>query len=106
MSIPPKQLKAKPQWGFKITKDDENPILLEFDNFDGTKKAGTPILLMAMLLKQHVKVITAKTGKKPTQIAYDITNLGKKKCIRLNPLIKEAFKLVNVNAVSFNENDI
>uniref|UniRef100_A0A914P805 Uncharacterized protein n=1 Tax=Panagrolaimus davidi TaxID=227884 RepID=A0A914P805_9BILA len=101
MSIPPKQLKAKSEWNFKITKDDENPVLLEFDNFDGTKKAGTPILLMAMLLKQHIKVITAKTGTKPKQIAYTFTNLGNKKCNRLNPFIQEAFKLVNVNAVPF-----
>uniref|UniRef100_A0A914R5E9 Uncharacterized protein n=1 Tax=Panagrolaimus davidi TaxID=227884 RepID=A0A914R5E9_9BILA len=57
---------------FTITKDDENPVLIEFDTFDGTKKAASPAFLMALLLKQHLKAIKKETGKKPNGLVFCI----------------------------------
>uniref|UniRef100_A0AC34FST2 Uncharacterized protein n=1 Tax=Panagrolaimus sp. ES5 TaxID=591445 RepID=A0AC34FST2_9BILA len=57
-------------WKFKITKDDENPILIEFDNFDGNKTAATPEFLMALFLKDHIKAIKHEIGTKPTEIGF------------------------------------
>uniref|UniRef100_A0AC34FNU5 Uncharacterized protein n=1 Tax=Panagrolaimus sp. ES5 TaxID=591445 RepID=A0AC34FNU5_9BILA len=61
----PNNIDTNSDWKFTFTKDSENPVLLEFDTFDGTKKAASPQFLLAMLIKQHVKAITAKTAEKP-----------------------------------------
>uniref|UniRef100_A0A914PB00 Uncharacterized protein n=1 Tax=Panagrolaimus davidi TaxID=227884 RepID=A0A914PB00_9BILA len=64
-----------PQRGYTFTKDDENPVLLEFETFDGTKKAATPEFLMAMLIRQQSKAIEAEIGKKPTKLGFCIFNV-------------------------------
>uniref|UniRef100_A0AC34F3T5 Uncharacterized protein n=1 Tax=Panagrolaimus sp. ES5 TaxID=591445 RepID=A0AC34F3T5_9BILA len=56
--------------GFTLTKDSENPILLEFDTFVGIKKMATPTFLMALMLKEHLKVIKAETGEKPKSLGF------------------------------------
>uniref|UniRef100_A0AC34F464 Uncharacterized protein n=1 Tax=Panagrolaimus sp. ES5 TaxID=591445 RepID=A0AC34F464_9BILA len=70
MSQTPAELQQPKDWKFKITKDSEHPILLEFDNFDGTKMAASPAFLMAMLLKEHVKEIKKEIGQKPTKLCF------------------------------------
>uniref|UniRef100_A0A914PG52 Uncharacterized protein n=1 Tax=Panagrolaimus davidi TaxID=227884 RepID=A0A914PG52_9BILA len=62
------------QRGYTFTKDDENPILLEFETFDGTKKSASPEFLMAMLIRQQLKAIEAEIGKKPVSIGFCIFN--------------------------------
>uniref|UniRef100_A0AC34FH02 Uncharacterized protein n=1 Tax=Panagrolaimus sp. ES5 TaxID=591445 RepID=A0AC34FH02_9BILA len=69
MSMPPNDIKTNPSWGFKFTKDCNNPVLLQFDNFDGTIKEASPAFLMALFLRQHLKTIQEKIGEKPNEIA-------------------------------------
>uniref|UniRef100_A0A914Y2V5 Uncharacterized protein n=1 Tax=Panagrolaimus superbus TaxID=310955 RepID=A0A914Y2V5_9BILA len=102
MSIPPKNLKAeRSHWCFRITKDDKNPVLIEFDNFDGTKKAASPEFLMALLLKQHLKVITAKLGTKQKHLSYAFPDLTDKEYNRVIGSLHKASKLINVKVVPF-----
>uniref|UniRef100_A0A914YCR7 Uncharacterized protein n=1 Tax=Panagrolaimus superbus TaxID=310955 RepID=A0A914YCR7_9BILA len=70
MSMPSNDIKIDKSWGFKITKDSKNPVLLQFDNFDGKIKEASPAFLMALFLKQHFKAIQEKTGEKPKEIAF------------------------------------
>uniref|UniRef100_A0AC34FJY5 Uncharacterized protein n=1 Tax=Panagrolaimus sp. ES5 TaxID=591445 RepID=A0AC34FJY5_9BILA len=73
MSFDPKNIKDDPKWKFSILKNDENhPILLEFDDFDNTRKAASPAFLMAFMLKTHIKAITAETEKKPKKLRFCI----------------------------------
>uniref|UniRef100_A0A914PCI1 Uncharacterized protein n=1 Tax=Panagrolaimus davidi TaxID=227884 RepID=A0A914PCI1_9BILA len=76
MSMSPEGIKAKKEWGFTFTKNAENPVLLEFENFDGTKKVSSPSFLMAMFLRQHLKAIEKKVGEKPKEIALWIFEEG------------------------------
>uniref|UniRef100_A0A914QWM9 Uncharacterized protein n=1 Tax=Panagrolaimus davidi TaxID=227884 RepID=A0A914QWM9_9BILA len=101
LSIPPNELlayKGASHWGFTVTKDIDNPILLEFDDYNAPKTAATPILLMAMLLKQHIKAITTKTGTKPKQLAYCYFNLNEDKNL-VNDSIGEALKLLKIDVI-------
>uniref|UniRef100_A0A914PHD9 Uncharacterized protein n=1 Tax=Panagrolaimus davidi TaxID=227884 RepID=A0A914PHD9_9BILA len=72
MSMPSNKIQTDTEWGFTITKDDDNPVLLEFDSHDGSKKAASPAFLMAILLKEHKKVIKAEIGKKPKEFGFCI----------------------------------
>uniref|UniRef100_A0A914QWQ4 Uncharacterized protein n=1 Tax=Panagrolaimus davidi TaxID=227884 RepID=A0A914QWQ4_9BILA len=100
LSIPPNELQAikcPSHWGFTVTKDINNPILLEFDDYNAPKTAATPILLMAMLLKQHIKAITKKTGTKPKQLACCYFDLKGDKNLVFNS-VGEALKLLKIDA--------
>uniref|UniRef100_A0AC34FM35 Uncharacterized protein n=1 Tax=Panagrolaimus sp. ES5 TaxID=591445 RepID=A0AC34FM35_9BILA len=57
-------------WKFVITKDDENPVLIEFENSEGGRNAATPQLLMALFLKEHLKAIKNEIGKKPKEVGF------------------------------------
>uniref|UniRef100_A0AC34FTM0 Uncharacterized protein n=1 Tax=Panagrolaimus sp. ES5 TaxID=591445 RepID=A0AC34FTM0_9BILA len=72
MSMPSEDIQMDDEWGFKITADDEHPILLEFDKFDESEKiAASPSFLMAMLLKKQLKVIAKEMeDKKPENIGF------------------------------------
>uniref|UniRef100_A0A914YB66 Uncharacterized protein n=1 Tax=Panagrolaimus superbus TaxID=310955 RepID=A0A914YB66_9BILA len=70
MSMPADKIEVDKNWKFAITKDSENPVLLEFDNFCAEKKFATPAFLMALLLKEHFKIIKEKVGEKPNEIAF------------------------------------
>uniref|UniRef100_A0AC34F0K0 Uncharacterized protein n=1 Tax=Panagrolaimus sp. ES5 TaxID=591445 RepID=A0AC34F0K0_9BILA len=56
------------KWGFEITEDDENPVLLKFETFDKIHNAASPAFLMALILKKHKKIIRKETGEKPTKL--------------------------------------
>uniref|UniRef100_A0AC34F9P9 Uncharacterized protein n=1 Tax=Panagrolaimus sp. ES5 TaxID=591445 RepID=A0AC34F9P9_9BILA len=76
MSMPPNDIKTDQCWGFKFTKDCNNPVLLQFNNFDGKIKEASPAFLMALFLRQHLKAIQAKNdGEKPKEIAIWIKKL-------------------------------
>uniref|UniRef100_A0AC35GKW0 Uncharacterized protein n=1 Tax=Panagrolaimus sp. PS1159 TaxID=55785 RepID=A0AC35GKW0_9BILA len=57
---------------FTITKDVDNPVLLEFDTFENSRKQASPAFLMAILLKQHIKSIKKEIGKRPTKLGFRI----------------------------------
>uniref|UniRef100_A0AC34GCM6 Uncharacterized protein n=1 Tax=Panagrolaimus sp. ES5 TaxID=591445 RepID=A0AC34GCM6_9BILA len=72
MSMPSDDIQIQKSWGFKITKDKNNPVLLQFDTFDGTRKEASPAFLMALFLRQHLKAIQENNnddGEKPKEIA-------------------------------------
>uniref|UniRef100_A0AC35F8A2 Uncharacterized protein n=2 Tax=Panagrolaimus sp. PS1159 TaxID=55785 RepID=A0AC35F8A2_9BILA len=70
MSMEPDKIKIDESWTFTITEDSENPVLLEFDSFDGTKKAASPSFLMALILKEIRKLIKVEIGKKPKKLGF------------------------------------
>uniref|UniRef100_A0AC34F4P2 Uncharacterized protein n=1 Tax=Panagrolaimus sp. ES5 TaxID=591445 RepID=A0AC34F4P2_9BILA len=74
MSMPSDKIEINNYWGFKITKDSENPILLEFENFDGMKKAASPSFFMAMILKEQLRAIKNEIGEKPPSIGLYIAD--------------------------------
>uniref|UniRef100_A0A914Q971 Uncharacterized protein n=1 Tax=Panagrolaimus davidi TaxID=227884 RepID=A0A914Q971_9BILA len=80
LSIRPNELlanKGASHWGFTVTKDINNPILL-------------------MLLKQHIKAITKKTGTKPKQLACFYFDLNGDKNLVYDS-IGEASKLLKID---------
>uniref|UniRef100_A0A914NYU1 Uncharacterized protein n=1 Tax=Panagrolaimus davidi TaxID=227884 RepID=A0A914NYU1_9BILA len=87
---------------FTITKDDENPVLIEFDTFDGTKKAASPEFLMALLLKQHLKAIKKETGKKPNGLGFCIlTDFDWEDIECINNCLEDACNLVKLGNYVF-----
>uniref|UniRef100_A0A914P6J8 Uncharacterized protein n=1 Tax=Panagrolaimus davidi TaxID=227884 RepID=A0A914P6J8_9BILA len=106
MSMPPENIEPGNTWGFTITKDSENPVLLEFDTFDGTKKHASPSFLMAVLLRKHFKAIEDEIGEKPKEIAFWIYNelndeeqFDEDEMKRIKKGLKESCKLLNVNCI-------
>uniref|UniRef100_A0AC34FWY6 Uncharacterized protein n=1 Tax=Panagrolaimus sp. ES5 TaxID=591445 RepID=A0AC34FWY6_9BILA len=98
MSMSAEKIIADEKWKFIFTKNAENPVLIEFDNFDGTKKAASPAFLMAMLLKEHLKVIKTAIGKKPKKVAfcliYDFTKDERK---RVEEQLQESCKFIQID---------
>uniref|UniRef100_A0A914QWU8 Uncharacterized protein n=1 Tax=Panagrolaimus davidi TaxID=227884 RepID=A0A914QWU8_9BILA len=87
---------------FKITKDEENPVLLEFDNFDGTRKHASPEFLMALLLRQHLKAIKKEIGKKSKKIAFaTFDELSDEEWNRVNMKLTEACEMVKTECEFF-----
>uniref|UniRef100_A0AC34GWL0 Uncharacterized protein n=1 Tax=Panagrolaimus sp. ES5 TaxID=591445 RepID=A0AC34GWL0_9BILA len=99
MSMSPEDIKVEKTWGFNFTSDERNPILLEFDNFDGTKKVATPSFLMALFLKQHLIIIKEETGEKPKEVAlwiYD-QDFDEVQMKRIKDGLQEACKLIKID---------
>uniref|UniRef100_A0AC34FIM5 Uncharacterized protein n=1 Tax=Panagrolaimus sp. ES5 TaxID=591445 RepID=A0AC34FIM5_9BILA len=102
MSMPPDEIQTNEIWPFKITKDSENPVLIEFENFDGTKTAASPTFLMALLLKEHLKAIKAETGKKPKNIGfYNFDELNDAEKERVKSQLQESCKMMKVECAFF-----
>uniref|UniRef100_A0A914Y3T3 Uncharacterized protein n=1 Tax=Panagrolaimus superbus TaxID=310955 RepID=A0A914Y3T3_9BILA len=99
ISSSPENIDRKSHWKFSFTKDAKNPVLLEFDSFDGIKKAASPQFLLAMLIKQQVKVITAKIGTKPKQMSYCFFEREKKVADKIIDAIREAFIMLKIENV-------
>uniref|UniRef100_A0AC34F6B2 Uncharacterized protein n=1 Tax=Panagrolaimus sp. ES5 TaxID=591445 RepID=A0AC34F6B2_9BILA len=57
-------------FGYTISSDAQNPVLIAIDNHLGEKKAASPTFLMAMLLKQHLKELKNTIGKTPNKIGF------------------------------------
>uniref|UniRef100_A0AC35GSC3 Uncharacterized protein n=1 Tax=Panagrolaimus sp. PS1159 TaxID=55785 RepID=A0AC35GSC3_9BILA len=60
-------LLIEPDWGFIVTKNDNNEIFLEFETFRGRRKA-TPAFLFAFILKWIIKNVENNFGKMPDTI--------------------------------------
>uniref|UniRef100_A0A914YLG4 Uncharacterized protein n=1 Tax=Panagrolaimus superbus TaxID=310955 RepID=A0A914YLG4_9BILA len=98
MSMPADNIKVEDSWGFRITKDDENPVLLEFKNYEKTLKLASPAFLMALLLKEHLRVMKDEIGEKPGEIGFCIldekySNAEKE---RIKQGLEEACKLLKI----------
>uniref|UniRef100_A0AC34F4K6 Uncharacterized protein n=1 Tax=Panagrolaimus sp. ES5 TaxID=591445 RepID=A0AC34F4K6_9BILA len=90
-------IKINEAWKFKFTKNDENPILIEYDNFEGDKKAASPTFLMAILLRQHLKAVKNEIGEKPEEIGiclFDEFNVDERK--RVEEKLQEACQLLQI----------
>uniref|UniRef100_A0AC34F4I1 Uncharacterized protein n=1 Tax=Panagrolaimus sp. ES5 TaxID=591445 RepID=A0AC34F4I1_9BILA len=97
LSMPINNIEIDEGWKFRFTKDAENPCLIEFTNFDGEKKAATPTLLMAILLRQHLKIITEEIGQKPKQIGISlIDNFNVDERKRVEEKIQESCQLLQI----------
>uniref|UniRef100_A0A914P930 Uncharacterized protein n=1 Tax=Panagrolaimus davidi TaxID=227884 RepID=A0A914P930_9BILA len=100
MSMPSEKIVVKEDWKFVITKNSENPILIEFINHEGRKQAGTPSFLMAMLLKEMIKRIKNEMNEeKPKEIGlcfFDKMFEDEKK--RVENGLKEACELLKIHA--------
>uniref|UniRef100_A0A914PX46 Uncharacterized protein n=1 Tax=Panagrolaimus davidi TaxID=227884 RepID=A0A914PX46_9BILA len=100
MAMSPENVKVEKFWDFKITKDKENPILLEFDTFDGTRKRASPAFLMAMLIRQHLKAIEAEIGEKPNELGFCLfVNYSEEEMERIKSQIKESCNLLKISCV-------
>uniref|UniRef100_A0A914QKM8 Uncharacterized protein n=1 Tax=Panagrolaimus davidi TaxID=227884 RepID=A0A914QKM8_9BILA len=99
MSLPPDNIPIDKAWVFTFTKDDKNPVLLKFDNFDGTIKGSSPSFLMAMYLRQPLKVIETKVGEKPKEISLWIfdKNFNEKEIKRIKQRFKESCRLLKLD---------
>uniref|UniRef100_A0A914Z924 Uncharacterized protein n=1 Tax=Panagrolaimus superbus TaxID=310955 RepID=A0A914Z924_9BILA len=61
--------------GYNLTAASESnneEVLFEYNNFDGTKKSESPSSLMTLLLKEHLKAIKEEIGEKPKEISLFI----------------------------------
>uniref|UniRef100_A0A914PW02 Uncharacterized protein n=1 Tax=Panagrolaimus davidi TaxID=227884 RepID=A0A914PW02_9BILA len=70
MSMPSTAITIDDTWKFTFTEDDENPILLEFDTFEKSRKQASPAFLMALMLKEHIRAIKKETVKKPIKLGF------------------------------------
>uniref|UniRef100_A0AC34F4U3 Uncharacterized protein n=1 Tax=Panagrolaimus sp. ES5 TaxID=591445 RepID=A0AC34F4U3_9BILA len=70
MSMPSDEIKVDKKWKFTFSEDSENPLLLEFDTFSGMRRAATPVFLIKLLLKKHLKAIKKETGEMPKELAF------------------------------------
>uniref|UniRef100_A0AC34G154 Uncharacterized protein n=1 Tax=Panagrolaimus sp. ES5 TaxID=591445 RepID=A0AC34G154_9BILA len=100
MAMPEDDVKTSLLWKFSIVKNSRNEILVEFDNFDGSRKAASPAFLLAMLIKEHQKVIKNETGEKPMKFGFWFLNTDSD---AVNERIKagfvEACKLLKIEHV-------
>uniref|UniRef100_A0AC34F0A5 Uncharacterized protein n=1 Tax=Panagrolaimus sp. ES5 TaxID=591445 RepID=A0AC34F0A5_9BILA len=98
MSMPSNDIKHDGPSNFKFTKDTDNPVLLEFDNADGSLGAASPAFLMAMLMKEHLIAIKDESGEKPTNIAFCLLDYpyNAEERNRIVDQINEAGKLLKI----------
>uniref|UniRef100_A0A914YU53 Uncharacterized protein n=1 Tax=Panagrolaimus superbus TaxID=310955 RepID=A0A914YU53_9BILA len=103
MSMPPlvESIERDSLWQFKIVNDAENPVLLEFDTFEGDRKQASPTFLLAMFLRQQIKVIRAKINSKPIALGFclllDKYDGDEKK--RIQNQLEEACRLLKIECV-------
>uniref|UniRef100_A0A914QJ79 Uncharacterized protein n=1 Tax=Panagrolaimus davidi TaxID=227884 RepID=A0A914QJ79_9BILA len=62
-------------WGFLVSKNDNNEIFLEFETFRGRRKA-TPAFLFAFILKWIIKNVENNFGKMPDTIVIVLKELN------------------------------
>uniref|UniRef100_A0A914Z8T1 Uncharacterized protein n=1 Tax=Panagrolaimus superbus TaxID=310955 RepID=A0A914Z8T1_9BILA len=97
-AMPINEIKHNGPWNFKFTSDEKNPILIEFDNYGGMKKAAPPAFLIAMLLKEHLKALKDEIGEKPTEIVFCLLDdfYKAEEMERITNQFEEACKLLKI----------
>uniref|UniRef100_A0AC34H0C1 Uncharacterized protein n=1 Tax=Panagrolaimus sp. ES5 TaxID=591445 RepID=A0AC34H0C1_9BILA len=100
MTMPCDNITIDPKWSFTVVSDDENPVLLEFDDVDGEKSAASPAFLMALIVKELVRIIKMEIGEMPTKLGIYIFNefdqKAKKK--RVEAQLQEACSLLKLDS--------
>uniref|UniRef100_A0AC34G447 Uncharacterized protein n=1 Tax=Panagrolaimus sp. ES5 TaxID=591445 RepID=A0AC34G447_9BILA len=99
MAMPSDDAQIDKAWGFKITKDENNPVLIQIDYYNGEKKEATPAFLMALFLRQHLKAIKEESGgEKPKEIAFWIPkqNFGDEEYKRIQEGIANSCELLKL----------
>uniref|UniRef100_A0AC35F947 Uncharacterized protein n=1 Tax=Panagrolaimus sp. PS1159 TaxID=55785 RepID=A0AC35F947_9BILA len=95
--MPVNEMKNDGPWNFKFTKDAENPVLIDFEKWDGSRGAASPAFLLAMLLKEHLKAIKDETGEKPNDLFIFLLNFTNANQERIKENLEEAGKLLKIN---------
>uniref|UniRef100_A0A914PTN7 Uncharacterized protein n=1 Tax=Panagrolaimus davidi TaxID=227884 RepID=A0A914PTN7_9BILA len=93
------EIKVENNWKFEFTSYPEHPILIQFDDReDEGKLLSPPTLLMALLLKEHRKVIKAETGKKPDKFGFCILdeNYNNEEKERIKKGLEESCNLLKI----------
>uniref|UniRef100_A0AC34FNY1 Uncharacterized protein n=1 Tax=Panagrolaimus sp. ES5 TaxID=591445 RepID=A0AC34FNY1_9BILA len=98
MSMPADDIRVEDSWGFKVTKDEANPVLLQLMTYEKTLKFATPEFLMALLIKEHRKAMKNEIGEKPEEIGFCILdeNYGNEEKERIKHGLEEACKLLKI----------
>uniref|UniRef100_A0A914Z2C9 Uncharacterized protein n=1 Tax=Panagrolaimus superbus TaxID=310955 RepID=A0A914Z2C9_9BILA len=105
MSTPPTQLSSLESFGYTIFSDENHPVLMIVENFAEENKGASPAFLMALLLREHLKELKMKFGKKPNKIGFclfDDFETGEAKK-RVENGLKESCKMLNGLECSFFE---
>uniref|UniRef100_A0A914PY01 Uncharacterized protein n=1 Tax=Panagrolaimus davidi TaxID=227884 RepID=A0A914PY01_9BILA len=96
MSLPPETIEKIPRWFFNLVSDSEHPLLLEYDNFDGSKKRESPEFFFSLLIKEHIKAIKDETGENSKELVFCIPNYTGEPKELLENGIQKACKLLEV----------
>ena len=92
-----------PNWSFSFTFDDVDPLLLMFDTYEAPQKIATPAFLMALMLKEHLKAIKAKSGFKPEKLGFCFFDyFCDEELQRVQEGIKNACELLEVGSCFIN----
>uniref|UniRef100_A0AC34FEJ8 Uncharacterized protein n=1 Tax=Panagrolaimus sp. ES5 TaxID=591445 RepID=A0AC34FEJ8_9BILA len=97
MSMPSSAIKVNPKWNFKVTEDAEHGVLLDFASHDGDRRAASPSFLMAIMLKEHIKVIKKESGTKPEVLGFSVLKgFNEEEKERIKQQIEESCRLLSV----------
>uniref|UniRef100_A0A914P2G5 Uncharacterized protein n=1 Tax=Panagrolaimus davidi TaxID=227884 RepID=A0A914P2G5_9BILA len=104
MSMNPSNIKINKAWPFKVAKNNKDEIMLEFYSHGEILKAASPAFLMALILREQIKVIKNENGKeKPAKIGFCILD-GKyenDEIERIKNGLKKACELLEVGSEFF-----
>uniref|UniRef100_A0AC34FIT6 Uncharacterized protein n=1 Tax=Panagrolaimus sp. ES5 TaxID=591445 RepID=A0AC34FIT6_9BILA len=98
LSMPPDAIEVDDRWGFRITQDEDHPVLLEVRTHNDEMKLATPAFLMAIFLKEQIKVIKNEIGEKPKQLSFCILdeNYSNEEKERIKNGLKESCDLLKI----------
>uniref|UniRef100_A0A914P4K9 Uncharacterized protein n=1 Tax=Panagrolaimus davidi TaxID=227884 RepID=A0A914P4K9_9BILA len=103
MSMEPDKLTLEEKNKFRITSNENNPVLIKFKNFDGESTIASPALLMAMIIKRHIKCIKGEMEKNPNEIGFCILEeFSKEERNRVEEGIKESCKMLEEKYMKIN----
>uniref|UniRef100_A0A914Q7I0 Uncharacterized protein n=1 Tax=Panagrolaimus davidi TaxID=227884 RepID=A0A914Q7I0_9BILA len=84
---------ADPKWPFKLIKNYNNEILVEFETSNGPRRAG-PDFLLAIVFNHCLKLIEKETGEKLEEIGIEFEGFEKKE--DFVPCFMKAVEKINV----------
>uniref|UniRef100_A0A914QE87 Uncharacterized protein n=1 Tax=Panagrolaimus davidi TaxID=227884 RepID=A0A914QE87_9BILA len=85
--------KVDPKWSFKLNRNCNNEMSVEFETSNGPRKAS-PDFLLAIIFNHCMKLIEKETGKKMEEIGIEFEGLEKNEIIA--SCFEKAGKKINV----------